>query len=50
MGEKHKEFLKSDAFKSVSEGTAEFAAKMAEAEAPGMLFFAAVFLNSDSRN
>ena len=36
VGEKHKEFLKSDAFKTVTEGTAEFGAKMAEAEAPGM--------------
>jgi hypothetical protein len=36
IGEKHVAFLKSEAFKSVNSGVrGEFAAKIAEAEAPG---------------
>jgi hypothetical protein len=36
VGEKHVAFLKSEAFKSINNGVqGEFAAKIAEAEAPG---------------
>jgi hypothetical protein len=36
IGEKHVAFLKSEAFKSINNGVqGEFAAKIAEAEAPG---------------
>ena len=41
MGEKHKEYLKSEAFLKANEGAkGDFAAKVAEAEAAGTTYYA----------